>query len=110
MSDEQAKINYQLAERIKSLEQWRDSIIQACFQAPKSAEAKPIPKAEYKMSIGEIAEKFPEDLRQHLTITADTIKTEFVSRDKWLKMDEIAKSLGYKYVSAGKDSHWAVSK
>lgn len=78
---------------------------------------KPQPK-EYakpetrKLTATEIAEKFPEDLRQHLTIdaTKGTIKTKFVSHEKWVQMDAIARELGYEYVSAGKDSHWERKK
>lgn len=92
-----------LEERVKALEEWRDHIAQALMYAPKKQSQ---PKVERKMPVGDIAMKFPEDLRQHLTIKPDTIKTEFVSRDKWAAMNAIAVGLGYKYVSEGKNSRW----
>jgi len=74
-----------------------------------SAEVKPQPKPQ-KLTATEIADKFPENLRKHLTInTGDSetrISTAFVSREYWDQMNEIAKELGFSWVSAGKDSHW----
>ena len=69
-----------------------------------SAEAKPQPKKN--MSAVDIANEFPENLRKHLTVTVDTIKTEFVSKEMWSQMDGIARKLGFKYVSDGKNSRW----
>jgi hypothetical protein len=49
---------------------------------------------------------FPEELRQHLTIKDDKITCEYVSHEKWETIHEIAKTIGYTWISAGKDSCW----
>lgn len=97
-----------LEERVKSLEEWRDAVSQACFMAPKKSEPTPAPKQEplNDLSATELAQEFPEDLRQHLTIKGGKIYNEYVSTDKFIAINDIAKSLGYERISAGKDSHW----
>jgi hypothetical protein len=58
----------------------------------------------------QIAEEFPEPLREFLTITTGDsetrISTQYVSSEKWNQMYAVAKKLGFKWVSAGKESHW----
>ena len=90
-----------LEERVKALEDLVQAITRCLIAEPQKPKPQPHPT-----DVGDIALEFPEDLRRHLTITTDTIKTKFVAREKWLEMDKIATGLGYKYVSAGKDSRW----
>lgn len=97
---EQDKINLQLTQRIKALEEWRDHILQSLMYAP-TPEAKPAPKQQPVTPANQILDAFPEELREFLTVSGDTIKTKYVSRDKWVVMDEIARKLGYRY-EAGK--------
>jgi len=92
-----------LEERVKALEDLVQAITRCLIAEPQ----KPKPQPQMALAdVGDIALQFPEDLRRHLTITVDTIKTKFVAREKWLEMDKIATDLGYKYVSAGKESRW----
>jgi len=67
-----------------------------------SAEAKPQPQ---KMKVATLQD-FPEELQEYLTISADMIETKFVSKEKWNQINDVAKGLGYKWVSDGKNSRW----
>ena len=93
-----------LEQRVKALEELMQRVTDAFIATPRQV------VATVQTDVGDIALKFPEELRQHLTITENTIKTKFVSKELWNEMDKIARGLGYKYVSAadaaGKGAHW----
>ena len=86
-------------ERLKSLEEWRDAVTQACFQTPKAPQTK-IP----------IIERFPVDLQEHLKEKDGKIYAEYVSSEKFAAIAQAAEKLGYERVVAGKDSHWRKKK
>ena len=67
------------------------------YPMPVSPEEPTIARAV--LTAEELAQKFPEELRQHLTVNAEEgwIKTKFVATELWQEMDKIARSLGYKY-------------
>jgi hypothetical protein len=74
-----------------------------------SAEVKPKPQPQTKpekMTATQIVEKFPEDLRKLITVEDNKIRKKFVSPETFKVMDDVAKSLGYKWVSDGKNSRW----
>ena len=87
-------------ERLKSLEEWRDALTQACFQAPK---------APQKQDVA-IIKRFPVDLQQHLEEKDGKIYAEYVSSEKFAAIAQAAERLGYERVVAGKDSHWRKKK
>jgi hypothetical protein len=87
-----------LEQRVKSLEEWRDAVTQACFQAPKK-------EVQQGTAQSDVILNFPQHLRQHLTVKDNKIFTEYVSREKFMEINEAAKTLGYEYVS-GKGAHW----
>ena len=70
-----------------------------------SAETKPKPQKE-AITPQAVAEAFPPDLRQYLTITENTIKNEYVSPEKFAQISAIAEKLGYKRIVDGKNSRW----
>ena len=94
-----------LEDRVKSLEEWRDALTQACFQAPKTPVGT---TTETPLTATEIAGQFPEDLRQHLTVNAKEgwIKSEFVSSEKFAAISKRAEELGYKRIVDGKNTRW----
>lgn len=101
-----------LAERIKSLEQWRDAVTQACFQAPVKTETAQL-KQEFQRLVPKLDEQstdvlseFPEEVRGHLKVEGNMIRMEYVSSQKYSVIAEVAKKLGYRWVSAGKNSRW----
>jgi hypothetical protein len=51
-----------------------------------------------------ILQKFPPELRQHLSLKEGKVYTEFVSREKFAVIAEAATTLGYSWVSDGKNS------
>jgi hypothetical protein len=57
-----------------------------------------------------ILDKFPEQQRKHLTLMDDgTIRTEYVSHERWIEINTTANTLGYRWVkniSDPKLSHW----
>jgi len=81
-------------------------------QEPKET-AKPEAPQQQQPTANEavILSKFPEHLRQHLTISENgrIIRTKFVSKDYWKEMNFIAKNLGYKWWTNSEDkkqSRW----
>lgn len=78
------------------------------YSAEAKPQPKPTPKAESKLSQGDILEKFPEELRRHLTVEEGgrVIRTEYVSCGRWEEINAKAKELGYKWISDKKNSRW----
>lgn len=64
----------------------------------------------------DLKQTFPPDLQKHLTVTEATehwnLKTEFVSTEKWERMNEIVSvsQLGGKWIKDGKASRWEIPK
>lgn len=90
-----------IEDRVKSLENWRDNIIAACVGAPTitpqpTKTAPPIPNLK------------DETLDNITWETNGNIKLKTYLEDKDL-FERINKDLfanGYKYVSAGRNTHW----
>ncbi len=88
----------QFEARIKALEDLMQAVSRCFIAAPQKPQAKQ-ESAEQTSDEVRILNKFPEHLRQHLTVEQDgrIIRTKFVSREYWQEMNEIAKGLGYKW-------------
>jgi len=77
-----------------------------------SAEVKPQPKFQPKATPPAIQQPsvilnaFPEDLRKLITVEDNKIRKKFVSPETFKVMDDVAKGLGYKWISDGKNSRW----
>ena len=90
---------------LKDLEKLADTYFQMGRFQPQEKEV--IVKREPEPSqVNPVIAKFPADLQQHLTVKDGEVYSEFVSRDKWMLINNAAKSLGYEYVSDGKNSRW----
>ena len=87
-----------LEERVKALEDLMQRVTNAFIATPQPRQV----VAQVQTDVGDIALQFPEELRQHLTIDENTIRTAYVAHEMFVKMNGIAKGLGYKYVSAEK--------
>lgn len=53
-----------------------------------------------------IIDQFPPSYRDFLTLKDGEIYCEYVSKEKWTEINNVARDLGYEYVSDGKNSHW----
>lgn len=54
----------------------------------------------------DVIAKFPEHLRQHLSVSNGKLLCEYVSKEIWSQINTIANELGYRYVSDGKTRYW----
>jgi hypothetical protein len=73
------------------------------LQSRLSNDAQPEKKA---VAADSVLLKFPPEYRQHLTVKNGDIHSEYVSKERFNEINQVARSLGYEYVSAGKESHW----
>jgi hypothetical protein len=61
----------------------------------------PVPTSSPNNVLG----KFPEEQRQHIALKDGFIvMTEFVSKERWMEINDTAESLGYKWVRNEKDA------
>ena len=103
----------ELKARVKSLEDLMQALSRCFIAAPQKTEQPKPATQQSSMTSDEhrILNKFPEHLRQHLTIEQDSkvIRTAFVSKEYWEEMNDIAKASGYKWmrdVTTPKNSRW----
>ena len=98
--------NQKILEATKELAKLADTYYTMVRFTPdkKTAEEKPV--AEQPKETPYAVTKFPGHLQEHLSVKNGKIYCEFVSREKWGEINEAAKQLGYKWVSAGKESRW----
>lgn len=104
-----------LEERVKSLEQWRDSVAQACFQAPK----KDVPQAPSALGTQQaLLNNFPEELAEIINVSdmggewriTKTLDRSDEGKRAFARICSIVEQLGGTWNPAGKDSHWIVPK
>lgn len=74
-----------------------------------TAEAKPqlTPQSKPEPQTPDALSKFPENLRQHLTLKDGKIYKKFVAPELFEQMNKIASENGYRWISNGKESHWS---
>ena len=108
----EAKIK-ELEDRLKSLEEWQQRCIQADIAAPTP---QPKPQAPQEKQLEPlILEAFPEGLANMLTATIDGNRwilkpTQFLGDESFRRVLDTVQSLGGRYVSAGKQSHFEVPR
>jgi hypothetical protein len=54
----------------------------------------------------DVLQQFPPDYRRYLTVDGDKITSQYTSKEIWTEINQVARGLGYSWVSAGKESHW----
>ena len=98
----------ELEARVKTLEDLAAEVTRVFLGAPKE-----IAKPEVQPTANEVVilSKFPEHLAQHLHVESNgrIIRNDFVSRDFWMEMNDVAKGMGYKWwvdPSNSKNNHW----
>jgi len=87
---------------LKGLEDMAELYLQTRLS---KTEQKPEPKPQPKPTQKSVLDEFPPDYRSHLTLKDDKIYCEFVERNIWTEINQIARSIGFEYV-AGKGAHW----
>src|SRR4030067_1950766 len=100
----------ELEARVKSLVDWQQRCIQADIAAPT-----PQPKPQEKQPEPLILEAFPEELANMLTATIDGNRwvlkpKQFLGDESFRRVLDTVQSLGGRYVSAGKQSHFEVPR
>ena len=105
LSELEGNDKQKILEATKKLEKLADTYYQMIRFTPdkKPAVEKP---AEQPKETPYAVTKFPGHLQEHLSVKNGKVYCEFVSREKWGEINEAAKQLGYKWVSAGKESRW----
>lgn len=75
---------------------------------PTKTEAKPQP------ANNSIIKDFPVEVQQFLSAELKGgvwyVRSKFVSKPKWNLINKYAKSMGGKWISLGKESHWEIPK
>ena len=91
----------------EDVQRWTREEVRRIFDAglmyTEQAEKKPLQVPE------DVLSKFPGQQRKHLTLKDGAIYTELVSHERWVEINETAKSLGYKWVrdvENPKNSRW----
>ena len=92
-----------LEERVKALEDLVQKITQAFIATPMTKAPLPSPSPT---PTSDVLSKFPEQLRQHLTVKDGKIYLNKYLTHGWDEINDIATSLDFHWVKAGKDSHW----
>jgi len=92
---------------LKGLEDLAELYLQSRTMKPESSkpEKKETPQPT-KQQANNLLEQFPPDYRSYLSVKDNKIFIKFVSKEKWTEINQVAKGLGYEWISAGKDSHW----
>ena len=89
---------------LKGLEDMAELYLQS--RTSRTEQPKPQPKEAEHTAAKSILNEFPAEYRQHLTVKNGNIYSEFVNKERWTEINQIARGIGYEYVSAGKESHW----
>ncbi len=84
-------------------------------RVPTAASEIPVAPEEEMRTVEEVRESFSSDLDKMLIFEEDedyiVIKTRrFLGSDNFAKIASIVRSLGGEYISAGKDSHFKISR
>lgn len=89
-----------LEERVKALENWRDNIIAAFIGAPPM---------QPRHIVAEASSAFKTETSANINVQANgwIVTNEYIrDHDLWARINADLTAHGYRWVSAGKSSHW----
>jgi len=107
LSDVEAGDDANILNCTRQLEGFADQYFQH-GRYSRNGTGKQVEQTIAKPTVASPLDEFSEDLRYHMFYDAskDWITSKLVAKELWIKMNDKARELGYKYVSDGKNSRW----